>query len=325
MTDTSLYFSHISDLLDFLNLPKINTSHFSNSFPFFVSRHFAGKIEKGNKEDPLLKEILPSNEESIIHPSFSKDPVGDFSSVKEPGILQKYEGRALIITHGTCSLHCRFCFRRNYIHSEKRISLDVLNHWLKKNLNIREIILSGGDPLLLEETFFEKLIQTILSHSHIQTIRLHSRIPVTLPEIFLNPEKRFFKILKQIPQKIKGVFVSHVNHPNELDSESAFIFQELHSQGFTLLNQSVLLKGVNHSSNTLAKLSEKLFHQGVLPYYLHLLDKAQGITHFEVDEHEAIQIYQALLKKLPGYLVPKLVREIPGELSKTPLGQNFSF
>ncbi len=308
------YFTRLSDLLEFLELPQ-DTVPEGNAFPFLVSRHFAGKMKKGNRQDPLLLQVLPQVREAIPAEGFSEDPVGDFAARAESGILQKYEGRALLVTHSACSLHCRFCFRRNYLHSNTRISLERLNHFLSGNPDIREMILSGGEPFLLDPVFFESLIQTILSHPQIQTIRIHSRIPVTRPEIFAD----HVSSLEQISKRVRGVLVSHVNHPNELDTASASAFRGLRNQGFTLLNQSVLLNGVNDSPETLVSLSEKLFSQNVLPYYLHQLDHAQGTAHFETEDSRAVRIHETLRKKLPGYLIPKLVRETAGEPFKVPL------
>ncbi|MDR1760564.1 MAG: KamA family radical SAM protein [Fibrobacter sp.] len=308
------YFTRLADLWEFLKLPQ-DTIPEKNAFPFLVSRHFAGKMEKGNRQDPLLLQVLPQVREAIPAEGFSEDPVGDFAARADSGILQKYEGRALLVTHSACSLHCRFCFRRNYLHSNARISLEKLNRFLSENPDIRELILSGGEPFLLDPVFFESLIQTILAHPQIQTIRIHSRIPVTRPEVL--PD--YALSLEQIPKRIRGVLVSHVNHPNELDAASASALRDFRNLGFTLLNQSVLLKGVNDSPEILISLSEKLFSQQVLPYYLHQLDHAQGTAHFETENSRALQIHETLRKKLPGYLVPKLVREIAGKPFKMPL------
>ena len=320
MTKASPFFTSLKDLFAFLELPEPAVQVANSRFSFLVSRHFASKIEKKNPNDPLLREILPTEAENLIVEGFSDDPVGDAESELEPGILQKYQGRMLIEPTFSCSLHCRFCFRR----AEPRKSLgDFLSRFrarLNSSPDIQEVIFSGGDPLMLPRANFDALVATILESAQVKTIRIHTRTPVTFPQVLDAADKNsLFSILKNAAQKKKVVLVAHVDHPRELDKKSAEIFRELSQAGITLLNQSALLQGVNDSAEILTELSFKLFDQGVLPYYLHQLDHATGVAHFEVSDARALQLLQEIRNALPGYLVPRLVREIAGEKSKTPI------
>lgn len=320
MTKTSAFFTSIKDLFAFLELPSPPIQAANSRFSFLVSRHFASKIRKNDPNDPLLREILPTEEENRKVEGFIDDPVGDSQSEKEPGILQKYAGRILVEPTFACSLHCRFCFRRAEPKRAPTNFANRLNRLLSSSPEIREIIFSGGDPLMLSPTDLASLFDIVLSKPAITTLRIHSRIPVTLPQV-LDPQRNrsLFPILKNAAFQKKLVFVSHVDHPNELDDASAAVFANLASIGAVLLNQSTLLKGVNDSAEVLAALSQKLFSQGVLPYYLHQLDHATGVAHFEIPDGDALKIMKELRERLPGYLVPRFVREIAGEKSKTPI------
>ena len=320
MAKSTPFFTSLKDLFAFLELPEPSTQVANSRFSFFVSRHFASKMEKGNPNDPLLREILPTEEENRIVEGFCDDPVGDGESEKEPGILQKYKGRVLIEPTFTCSLHCRFCFRR----AEPKRSLENftnrLDAWLSKTADIHEVILSGGDPMMLPKPKLDELFDMILSKGQVKTVRIHTRTPVTYPQIFDAEFKgSIFPTLQKVAEKKKLVVVVHVDHPNELDDASANVFQNLQKLNATLLNQSTLLKGINDSSEVLTELSFKLFSQGVLPYYLHQLDHATGVAHFEISDAQALQIVEEVRQAVPGYLVPRLVREIAGEGSKTPI------
>lgn len=314
------FFTSLKDLFAFLELPEPRTEVANSSFSFLVSRHFASKIEKGNPGDPLLREILPSAEESLRVEGFSDDPVGDAGSEKEPGILQKYRGRVLIEPTFACSLHCRFCFRRA---EPKRVPADFqerFDAYLSKADDIREVILSGGDPLMLPRRQFESLMEKIVQKRQVETIRIHTRIPVTYPKVLSEGEKdSLFPAIREASAHKRLVLVAHVDHPNELDEDSAKVFASLQKLGVTLLNQTTFLKGVNDSAKVLDELSHKLFRQGVLPYYLHQLDHATGTAHFEIPDAEALSIVSELRNAVPGYLVPRLVREIAGEGSKHPI------
>lgn len=315
MDNNAFYFKKINDFLAFLELPLAKNDCFSSSFPIQVPFHYAKKIEKGNPLDPLLLQVLPLEDENIEKEGFTKDPVGDQNATQEPGILQKYNGRALVISTSACSIHCRFCFRKNFKYEPTTSLPSRLDKWLASHPDVSEIIFSGGDPFFTSPSFFETLTESALRHKSIKTIRFHSRLPVTEPKRL----EQLLSILKCIPAQKNAVLVSHVNHAQELDEESKTIFNTLRESGFILLNQSVLLRGVNDTVEALSDLSHKLFSQGVLPYYLHQLDKAKGTSHFEVSDSKAICLLENTRTELPGYLVPKLVREIANEKSKTPL------
>lgn len=315
MNDSSFIFKLLTDLLAYLELPMDEKYDLTPSFLLQVPIHYAQKIEKGNPLDPLLLQILPLLEENKQKPGFTKDPVGDINATQEPGILQKYNARALVISTCACSLHCRFCFRKHFNYESTEALPDRLDRWLANHPDIKEIIFSGGDPLFTSPAFFKKLNDSVLKHETVKTIRFHSRLPVTDPDR-LEP---LLPILKTIPSQKNAILVSHVNHAQELDEKSSALYKTLREAGFTLLNQSVLLRGINDTVKALVDLSNQLFSQGVLPYYLHQLDKAEGTSHFEVPDHKAIHLLENIRIELPGYLVPRLVREIANEKSKTPL------
>lgn len=320
MTKASPFFTSLKELFAFLELPEPKIQAANSRFSFLVSRHFASKMEKGNPDDPLLREILPTADENRLVEGFSDDPVGDALSEKEAGILQKYNGRVLIEPTFACSLHCRFCFRRAEPKRAPENFLRRFDAWLSAHPDISEVILSGGDPLMLPKQNLEALLDAILSHSEVRTIRIHTRIPVTYPQILSEKGKdSLFEPLDKVAREKRLVLVTHVDHPNELDAESANVLGALRKAGAILLNQSTLLKGVNDDAKILGELSNKLFGQGVLPYYLHQLDHATGVAHFEIPDSKALSIMEELRNALPGYLVPRLVREIAGENSKRPI------
>lgn len=315
MNDSSFYFRQVTDLLAYLELPMDEKYDLTPSFSIQVSLHYVQKMQKGNPQDPLLLQTLPLLEEKKQKSGFTKDPVGDINATQEPGILQKYNSRALVISTCACSLHCRFCFRKHFNYESTEALPNRLDRWLGSHPDIHEIIFSGGDPLFTSPSFFKKLTDSALKHETVKTIRFHSRLPVTDPDR-LEP---LLPILKTIPSQKNAVLVSHVNHAQELDEKSSALYKTLREAGFTLLNQSVLLRGINDTVKALVDLSYKLFSQGVLPYYLHQLDKAEGTSHFEVPDSQAIHLLENIRIELPGYLVPRLVREIANEKSKTPL------
>lgn len=323
MTQATPFFTSLKELFAFLELPEPKIQAANSRFSFFVSRHFASKIRKGDPNDPLFREILPTEEENRIVEGFSDDPVGDAMSEKAPGILQKYKGRVLVEPTFACSLHCRFCFRRAEVRRAPENFPVRLSEWLLQHPDISEVILSGGDPLMLPRQSFEALIDGILPHENVRTLRIHTRIPVTYPQALSESGKTsLLEPLRKVAQKKKLVVVTHVDHPRELDDSSRAVFDSLRKLGAHLLNQSALLKGVNDSAEILGELSQALFDQGVLPYYLHQLDHATGVAHFEISDAKALQIMEELRNSLPGYLVPKLVREIAGEKSKRPIWEN---
>lgn len=310
-------FTDFQTLCDYLqlSLTALNlSSDAAKQFPLRVPLAFASRIEKGNPLDPLLRQILPIGEELQVYAGFSDDPVGDLNAVKQTGVLHKYHGRVLLINTGACAIHCRYCFRRNFPYTDLQLSKqeesDVIQT-IKNDTSIQEVILSGGDPLVLNDARLARLFEALAGISTLKRIRIHTRLPIVLPARVTD---ELLDILKNSPKKI--IVVVHCNHANEIDNDVAQACQRLKSAGVTLLNQSVLLQGVNDDATTLCELSERLFEIGVLPYYLHFLDKANGTGHFQVSETDALALLTAVKNRLSGYLVPKLVTEVAGELSK---------
>lgn len=297
---------------------KHNTSeHKDTDFPFRAPAHFLAQIEADNPNDPLLKQVLVSKQEQIDTLGFSKDPVGDLKKNPLPGFIHKYHGRALLIASPKCDIHCRYCFRKHFPyqqHSNRRHWQEAIEK-VKADTTLKEIILSGGDPMSLSEKVALELIEKIEAIQHVHTLRIHSRVPIVAPDkAWQTP---FLTWVKQT--RLHVVLVVHCNHANELSEQTAELFAEYRKHNIHLLNQSVLLKDINDSVEALEALSQQLFNQGILPYYLHQLDKVQGAAHFEVSDEKAHQLHYELRKVLPGYLVPRLVREISGEPFKTPL------
>ncbi len=310
-------FSNISDLCEYLQISSDDLPLLSvyKSFPLKVPRSFADCMEPGNPHDPLLKQVIPVQQELLEIPGFISDPVGDMKAVAEAGVIHKYQGRALLITTGGCAINCRYCFRRNFPYSDVQLTTQRQKQaldYIAQHRDITEVILSGGDPLLLNDQKIESLFQQLQQILHLKRIRIHSRLPVVLPARIT---QRLLTCLAKSNKQV--ILVIHVNHINELSQQVANACEQLKNHHITLLNQSVLLKGINDSSEQLYQLSEKLFSLGILPYYLHLLDKASGTGHFEVSQEDAIQIMQQVKRQLPGYLVPKLVKEVAGEPYKT--------
>jgi len=284
-------------------------------FALRVPLSFAASMEKGNPEDPLLKQVLPVENELVTYSGFTNDPVGDLAATVQTGLLHKYSGRVLLINTGSCAINCRYCFRRHFPYSDLQLGKQAQEkaiNYIQQDTSISEVILSGGDPLLLSDARLAQLFSQLAKISHIKRIRIHSRLPIVLPAR-ITPE--LTEILQQCGKQI--VMVMHSNHANELNERVFVACEQLKKYPFTLLNQSVLLKGINDNNNQLCALSERLFDLGVMPYYLHLLDRTQGTGHFEVSERIAIDLFKQMQAQLPGYLVPKLVKEIAGELSKS--------
>jgi EF-P beta-lysylation protein EpmB len=288
-----------------------------SEFRFKAHDDFLRRIEPGNPEDPLLKQILPVEAEKAVHPGFHTDPVGDLNANPLPSLIHKYQGRVLLMASPRCDIHCRYCFRRHFPY-EQQIHQ---RHWEKAfatiaaDTTLHEVILSGGDPFTLAENGLVRLLERIEAIAHIRTVRIHTRTPIVAP----SKAPGDALLAWSQTSRLHRVMVVHCNHPNELSAQTAARLTSYRNAGFHLLNQSVLLKGVNDDSDTLVALSHKLFEQGVLPYYLHQLDRVQGAAHFEVELEHAQTLMQALRVQLPGYLVPKLVQEIAGEPHKTPL------
>ena len=306
-------------LFTYLNLPEQYLEAAKESaalFPLKVTHSYLARIEKGNLLDPLLQQILPLRQEAETHPDYQLDPVGDLNATIAPGLLHKYQARVLIMPTSVCAIHCRYCFRRHYPYNAHKSS----NNWrqaleyIGKDHSISEVILSGGDPFSLSNKKLFRLLDLIDSIPQIQRIRFHTRYPVVLPER-IDPELSNY--LHQLRSKI--VIVIHCNHPNELTADVKKATNLLNKKNISLLNQSVLLANINDEVSTLSTLSERLFEFGVLPYYLHQLDKVAGAQHFAVDDDSARSLVESLRNTLPGYLLPRLVRENSGDLAKQPL------
>ena len=283
-------------------------------FPLRVPRSFLARIRRGDPDDPLLRQILPAAEELAESPGYGADPVGEHAAVRAPGLLQKYHGRALLITTATCAVHCRYCFRREFPYAEQGGEGPRWSEALEQiaqDASLEEIILSGGDPLSLSNARLADLGRSLAAIPHVRRIRVHTRQPVVLPT---RVDEGLLQWLRSSSLPI--VFVLHINHPHEIDEPVAQACSALRATGITLLNQSVLLAGVNDDVDVLAQLSQRLFQAGVLPYYLHALDPVRGAAHFAVPDERARSLAGALGARLPGYLVPRLVRETPGAAAK---------
>ena len=316
-TQLASAFTNIETLCEYLQLSlnELNLSpDATKQFPLRVPLVFASRMEKGNPLDPLLLQVLPVGEELQFYAGFSDDPVGDLNAVKQIGLLHKYHGRVLLINTGACAIHCRYCFRRNFPYADLQLNKQQENdviQTIQNDPSIQEVILSGGDPLVLNDARLARLFDALAEISTVKRIRTHTRLPIVLPARMTD---ELVAMLKNSPKKV--IVVVHCNHANEIDDDVAQAFQRLKSAGVTLLNQSVLLRGVNDDAMALCNLSERLFEAGALPYYLHFLDKANGTGHFQVAEKEALALLTAVQNRLSGYLVPKLVTEQAGQLAK---------
>jgi EF-P beta-lysylation protein EpmB len=286
-------------------------------FPMRVPRPFAALMEPGNPEDPLLRQVWPLESEFDTDPLFSNDPLGEKDAQAQTGLLHKYESRVLILVRGGCAVNCRYCFRRHFPYDEHKVGtreLQSIASYIRQHPEVNEVILSGGDPLMASDDQLTKILDTLEPLSQLSRLRIHSRLPVVIPTRLTR------QLADRLSQsRLQSILVIHANHPAEISNELQKGLAYWHRQGIHLLNQSVLLRGVNDSAEILERLSERLFRAQVLPYYLHQLDKVAGAAHFAVSDANAHLIMSDLRKRLPGFLVPKLVREIAGEASKTPL------
>ncbi len=300
-------------LLSMLNLNEVPWQ-LDQNFPLRVSKSFIARMKKGDPHDPLLRQVLSTPEESQLVEGFSKDPLDESAYNPVPGVLHKYPSKVLLTFTSSCAIHCRYCFRRHFPYQSNNLGRkwdDALNY-IQQHPEILEVILSGGDPLMAVDETLELFLQKLEAISHVKILRIHSRLPVVIPQritdtlINLLAESRF-----------ESVIVYHINHPNEINKEITDGVTRLKQQRITVLNQSVLLKGINDNLDCLKDLSFGLFKAGILPYYVNLLDPVQGSQHFYVDNETAKKLQQDLRASLPGYLVPKFVQEIPHRLSKT--------
>jgi len=289
------------------------------SWPVRVTATFVSCIAEGDPNDPLLAQVLPAGRELEPSPGFGEDPLLEARARAGPGVLQKYRGRALLEIASTCALHCRYCFRRHrrqagLLDQGRGRDLEQVLAQLAAEPELHEVILSGGDPLMVDDDALGLLAQRLAAIPQIARLRVHTRLPVALPS---RVDDRLLSWLRGT--RLVPVVVIHCNHPRELGSDARQALARLAGEGVTLLSQSVLLAGVNDSVETLAALSEALLECGVVPYYLHLLDRVQGAAGFEVDEPAALELERGLRERLPGYLVPRIVREVPGAAFKLPL------
>jgi EF-P beta-lysylation protein EpmB len=295
--------AHLLALLELSDDALAQTIIAKPHFKLKVPRSYIARMHKGNPNDPLLRQVLPCLDENKQSQGFSADPVGDSAAIKVPGLLQKYQGRVLWLVTGACAIHCRYCFRQHYPISSSQTQ--TILKAIHADTSITEVILSGGDPLVLTDTYLAEIAHHLAKIPHLQRLRLHTRLPIILPER-VNDE-----LLAWLTStRLQPIVVIHANHPNEIDKSVNDALQKLIKARITVLNQSVLLRGVNDNATTLIALSEALFNCQVLPYYLHLLDRVQGASHFEVPESIALQLLEQMHIALPGYLVPKLVREV---------------
>ncbi len=306
-------FTCVKELADFLELTKEQQSQLilRPNFSLQVPLRLAKKMKKGTLDDPLLIQFLPLSNELESAFGFSQDPVCDVNFKKENKLLHKYHGRVLLVCTSACAMHCRYCFRQNFNYdSTKGFEREL--HAIGEDSSIQEVILSGGDPLSLSDEILDDVFSTIAQFQHVKKVRFHTRFPIGIPERI---DDHFLKILEKVPQQI--YFVIHCNHPKELDRDIFDSLKKIQALGGIILNQAVLLKGVNDRIETLKELAEKLSNHGIIFYYLHQLDRVKGAAHFEVSEETGKKLVAELAKLLPGYAVPKYVREIPGEPNKT--------
>ena len=299
--------------LDAAQLPAAMAA--SKSFALRVPRYFVDLMEVGNPHDPLLLQVLPQAAELIEQAGFVSDPLDEQASNQKPGLIHKYNGRVLLIASGGCAINCRYCFRRAFPYGDNNPGradwANTLNY-IRDDDSIEEVILSGGDPLTLTDSALAELLEQIAAIPHIQRLRIHTRLPVVLPDRLTDT------LITLISQpRFQTVMVIHANHPREITAQLGAALAPLQQRGVTVLNQSVLLKAVNDDVVVLAELSRRLFAIGVLPYYLHLLDKVSGSAHFDLPEATALALYRDLAAILPGYLLPRLAREEAGKVAKT--------
>jgi EF-P beta-lysylation protein EpmB len=286
-------------------------------FPVFAPRGFVARIQPGDPHDPLLRQVLPLAEEEAEVPGFTADPLGEAMAQPAPGLLQKYAGRVLMVTTGACAVHCRYCFRRHFPYQNSPHSLDGWDRAIDQiaaDSSIQEVLLSGGDPLTLVDDTLARLAERLAAISHVRRLRVHTRLPIVIPERICDEMLAWL-----CGTRLRPILVVHANHPAEIDDAVAAALARLLHAGVMLLNQTVLLRGVNDDAQTLCQLSERLIEVGVMPYYLHQLDRVAGAAHFEVPEQTGRAIIRQMRARLPGYAVPRYVREVPGSPNKVVL------
>lgn len=309
-------FTSSSELLGFLGLPPfLASADAEKKFKTRVPLGFAKRMQPNNEKDPLLLQVLAMDAENLPVKGYVTDPLNETLSNQQKGLIHKYHGRVLLTLTGVCAVNCRYCFRRHFPYQDNNPGSKgwqgVLDY-IRDDSSINEVIFSGGDPLLANNALLASLMSELVLIPHLKTLRFHSRIPVVLPERI---DDALLSLLAAMP--LRKVIVLHVNHAQELDEQVKQVCAALRQAGCLLLCQSVLLKGINDCVETLIDLSEKLFEWGILPYYLHVLDKVAGAAHFDLSTETAIRLHQELQARLPGYLVPRLAREEAGKKNKT--------
>ncbi|MEM0924765.1 MAG: EF-P beta-lysylation protein EpmB [Planctomycetota bacterium] len=304
-------------LREIVGLP-VESGHASDEdFATFVPLEMVSRIRYGDPNDPILRQVLATPQEQVRVEGFSNDPVGDLDASIGGGLIQKYAGRALLVTHGACAVHCRYCFRREFPYSDVsalRKGWKTAIELIRADETIQEVLLSGGDPLTLTDSKLDELIGQIESIAHVRRLRFHSRLPIASPQRLTDP-----LIRRLASSRLLCWFVVHANHAAEIDAAVAASLGRLRDAGIPVLNQSVLLAGVNHDVDTLVQLSERLIDLGVQPYYLHQLDQVHGASHFWVDPETGKQLIRAMRERLPGYAIPTYVSEVSGRPSKSPV------
>lgn len=308
----------IDELFTLLGLDLADHAIYTpDQFRLRVPRAFVNKMKIGDINDPLLKQVLPDIKESLKVTGFVSDPLGEAGQNPIDGLLHKYESRVLLTLTGACAIHCRYCFRQHFDYQSNLPTSQnqaLIVDYIRDHPEINEAILSGGDPLSLSNRRLFAWLDALEALPQLTTIRLHTRLPIVIPDRLDAP------LLERLSQsRCQIVMVVHCNHPNEIDDATTLALRRAKAAGITLLNQAVLLKGINDDINIQSNLSKQLFKSGVMPYYLHLLDKVAGAAHFDIDERRAVNLYWQLLAKLPGYLVPKLVKELPNRPFKVPI------
>lgn len=315
--------SLVSDPVELCKLLELNGQDTSTlkqvceQFPLRVPMPYLERMEKGNLRDPLLMQVLPQGQELIETPGYTADPLEEAKFVPVKGLLHKYHGRVLVVMNGSCAIHCRYCFRRHFPYQEHQIGQvqwQSILEYIASDESIEEVIFSGGDPLTCTDSMLAKRCEDLQNIRHISRLRLHTRLPVMIPS-----RVNETCLSWMTASRLQVVMVIHANHAQEIDAETGSALQRLVKAGVTVLNQAVLLKGINDNADVLAQLCKILFVYGVLPYYLHLFDPVQGAAHFNVEEQRALEIREELQAALPGYLVPKLVVELAHRLNKTAL------
>ena len=312
--------SDLDELLTLLDLDESCLGEYAealrsaHSFALRVPRGFIARMRRRDPDDPLLRQVLPIGREMIRVGGFTTDPLGELTHLPSDGVLHKYHGRALVMVTGACAVHCRYCFRRHFSYSDNVVAggdLEATISRVAADPEITEVVLSGGDPMTLPDVNLEVLARGLAALPSVRRLRIHTRLPIVLPQ---RVDADLVMWLGSLG--VPAVVVVHANHANEIDSDVRRALAVLDATGVTLLNQTVLLAGVNDSADALVDLSESLFEAGVLPYYLHLLDPVEGAAHFEVPEKKARLLNTELTNRLPGYLVPRLVREVEGAPAK---------